>query len=217
MHRRARTALILVACAVLAVLSAATIASAVGAQTPNPVQSLLRAIQTDTQAIRSAVTNKNFGLREIKREIRALEARAQRLEVTAEVDEAACASVPVQCGNGVTGHSPVAASSANHNPVAIAVLVTLNGAPVSGLASAAFDFSNNILPAGGAGLTRCPAGGSGCASPANLFQDAGDGTYVLWVHPGPAGNWKTGTYYARIRVTDTAGRRGSALVEITVP
>ena len=40
---------------------------------------------------------------------------------------------------------------------------------------------------------------------------------MLWVHPQPAGaNWRSGSYYARITVTDPGGRRGSALVEITV-
>jgi hypothetical protein len=158
------------------------------------------------------------GLTQIKRDVRALAASAARLEVQVEVNEAACAAVSVQCGNGPTGHDFAPAGSTNHNPVAIAVLVTRNGAPRPGLRSAAFDFNNRFVPAGGAGLTRCPAGGSGCGAPGSLFQDGGDGTYLLWVHPQPAGaNWKAGSYYSRITVTDPAGRKGSALVEITVP
>lgn len=187
------------------------------AQPGNPILTLLTAIRGDTRAIRADITSRAFGLREIKREIRQIELRSNRLEVTAEVNEAVCASVPVQCGNGTTGHSFAPASSSNHNPVSITLLVTLNGAPVSGLAATAFDFSDGIVPAGGPGITPCPAGGSGCASPGNLFQDAGNGMYVMWVHPAPSGNWKAGSYYARITVTDTGGRRGSALVEITVP
>ena len=102
-------------------------------------------------------------------------------------------------------------SSANHNPVAVAVLVTRNGAPRPGLKSSAFDFSNKFVPAGGPSAVRCPAGGAGCASPGDLFQDGGDGTYVIYVHPGPAGaNWKAGSYHARVTVTDPAGRKGSA-------
>lgn len=216
MSRRTRVQLALAAAVALAILAAA--AAAPGpAQAPNSIQALLAAIRGDTQAIRAAVTSGAFGLREIKREIRRIEVRVDRLEVTAEVDEAACASVPVQCGDGTTGHSFAPASSSNHNPVSVTVLVTLNGAPVSGLPVTAFDFSDGIVPAGGPGITPCPAGGSGCASPSNLFQDAGNGMYVLWVHPAPAGNWKAGSYYARITVTGTGGRRGTALVEITVP
>jgi hypothetical protein len=158
------------------------------------------------------------GLTQLRRDVRVLAASAGQLGVQAEVDEAVCASVPVQCGDGASGHTFVPAGPTNHNPVAIAVLVTRNGAPRPGLGSGAFNFSNRFVPAGGAGLTRCPAGGTGCASPGNLFQDAGDGVYLLWVHPQPAGSsWKSGSYYSRVTVTDPAGRKGSALVEITVP
>ena len=158
------------------------------------------------------------GLAQLRRDVRILVASAGQLGVQAEVNEAACASVPVQCGDGPTGHTFAPPAPTNHNPVAVAVLVTRNGVPRPGLGSAAFNFSNRFVPAGGAGLTRCPAGGSGCASPGNLFQDGGDGVYMLWVHPQPAGaNWKSGSYYARITVTDPGGRKGSALVEITVP
>jgi hypothetical protein len=157
-------------------------------------------------------------LAQLRQDVRVLAASAAQLGVQAEVNEAACASVPVQCGDGATGHTFAPPASTNHNPVAIAVLVTRNGAPRPGLTSAAFNFSNRFVPAGGAGLTRCPAGGSGCASPGNLFQDGTDGVYMLWVHPQSAGaNWKSGSYHARITVTDPAGRKGSALVEITVP
>jgi hypothetical protein len=157
-------------------------------------------------------------LTQLRRDVRVLAASAGQLGVQAEVYEAACASAPVQCGDGPTGHTFVPPAATNHNPVAIAVLVTRNGAPRAGLTSTAFNFSSAFVPAGGAGLTRCPAGGSGCASPGNLFQDGGDGVYLLWVHPQPAGaNWKSGSYYSRITVTDPAGRKGSALVEVTVP
>lgn len=217
MARRLRRMAILGACVALVALVALTVANGLGAQTPSPLQTLLSGIKNDTQATRSAVASRVYGLREIKREVRRVEAHTNRLEVAAEVDEAACASVPVQCGDGATGHTFAAALSANHNPVSITVLVTRFGVPVAGLASAAFDFSDGIVPAGGPGITRCPGGGSGCASPSDLFQDVGNGLYVLWVHPEPAGNWKAGSYYARITVSDAGGRRGSALVEITVP
>jgi hypothetical protein len=218
MARRVRRMAILGACVALVALVALTVANGLGAQTPSPVQTLLGAIKNDTEATRSAVASRAYGLREIKREVRKLVARSNRLEVAAEVDEAACASVPVQCGDGTTGHTFAAASSTNHNPVAITVLVTRSGAPVAGLASSDFDFSDGIVPAGGSGITRCPGGASGCASPSNLFLDVGNGLYLLWVHPEVGGrNWKAGSYFARITVTDAAARRGSALIEITVP
>ena len=175
----------------------------------------LPAIQRDTAALRAAVASKQHGLKEIKREVRAIEAAVPGLGVSAEVDTAACAGVSVQCGDGGTGHTFAPAGPANHNPVVVAVLVTRGGAPRAGLASAAFDVANSFVPAGGPGLTRCPAGGTGCAPPS--FQDGGDGTYLLWIHPAPAGvNWKAGSYFVRITVTDPAGRKGSALVKVTV-
>lgn len=140
-----------------------------------------------------------------------------RLEVQAAVDESACVNASVQCGDGGSGHTFLPAASTNHNPVAVALLVTRNGRPRPGLGSGAFDWSNKFVPAGGPGTVRCPAGGTGCAS-TDLFQDAGDGTYLLWVHPSPVGqNWKSGRYFARITVTDPGGRKGSALVTITIP
>ena len=140
-----------------------------------------------------------------------------RLDVQASVDESACGAAPVQCGDGGSGHTFLPAASSNHNPVAVAVLVTRNGKPRPGLGSAAFDWSNRFVPAGGPGAVRCPAGGTGCAS-TFLFQDGGDGTYLFWVHPGPAGaTWKAGRYFGRVTVTDPGGRKGSALVTITVP
>lgn len=216
MSKRPRSALVLGA-VVLAIGSAAAAITYGGEAEASPAQNPLLEIRQNTRVIRAAVTNRTFGLREIKREIRQIEARSNRLGVMAEVNEAACAAGAVQCGNGATGHTFTAASSTNHNPVAIVVLVALNGVPVTGLAASAFDFSDGIVPAGGPGVALCPAGGTGCASPGDLFQDAGNGMYVLWAHPAPAGNWKAGSYYARITVTAPAGVRGSALVEITVP
>ena len=140
-----------------------------------------------------------------------------RLEVQASVDETACGNASVQCGDGGSGHTFLPAASTNHNPVAVAVLVTRNGKPRPGLGSGAFDWSNRYGPAGGPAGVRCPAGGTGCASN-DLFQDVGDGVYVFWVHPFPVGsNWKAGRYFGRITVTDPGGRKGSALVTITIP
>jgi hypothetical protein len=175
----------------------------------------LSAIKRDTTALRAALASRQHGLKEIKREVKAIEGDLAGLEVSAQVDERVCAGVSVQCGDAGTGHTFKAAGPTNHNPVVVAVLVTRNGAPRAGLPSTAFDVSDQFVPAGGAGFVRCPAGGTGCAPP--TFQDGGDGTYLLWVHPGAAGaNWKSGSYFGRVTVTDPAGRKGSALVEIVI-
>jgi hypothetical protein len=53
------------------------------------------------------VSSRQHGLKEIKREVRAIEAAVPGLGVSAEVDTAACAGVSVQCGDGGTGHITV--------------------------------------------------------------------------------------------------------------
>jgi hypothetical protein len=215
MSKRARNALLVTVALLAAIVVFVAVLpgqASAGEAKKNP----LLEIRNNTRAILDAVTSPVFGLREIKREIQVIEGRSNRVEVMADVDEAACASAPVQCGNGTTGHNSAAASSANHNPVAITVLVTLNGAPVSGLPSSAFGFSNNIVPAGGSAAVLCPAGGSGCAS-SSLFIDTGDGTYLMWAHPFAANfNWKSGTYQGRINVTMPQGE-GTTLVTFTIP
>jgi len=214
MSRRVRTILVALVFALTAAVTA-SVASGMGTRDESD-HDQLEAIRHDVRFIRGALTSRVYGLSEIKREIRVLVARSNHLAVDSEVNEAACAAGAVQCGDGTTGHTFAVASSANHNPVSITLLVTLNGTPIGGLPAAAFDFSDGIVPAGGPGISRCPAGGSGCASPGNLFQDAGNGLYVIWVHPTPAGNWKAGSYYSRITVTMPNGARASTLVEITV-
>ncbi len=202
------------AIAVLGVLGALA-AVALGGTPSGSGDAGLSAIKRDTTALRAALASKQHGLKEIKREVKAIEAAVPGLEVSAEVDEAACAGGSVQCGDGGTGHTFAPARPTNHNPVVVAVLVTRGGASRAGLPSTAFDVSNSFVPAGGAGLTRCPAGGTGCAPPS--FQDGGNGTYLLWIHPAPAGvDWKSGSYFVRITVTDPAGRKGSALAKVTV-
>ena len=210
MSRNRATAAIAAVC-VLGVLAAV----ALGATSGGSGDAGLAAIKRDTAALRAGLASRDHGLKEITRGVTAIEGDLADLGVSARVDTQACAGGAVQCGDGGTGHTFAPAGPTNHNPVAIAVLVTRNGGPRLGLVSTAFDFSNSFVPAGGPGLTRCPDGGAGCAPPD--FQDGGDGTYLLWVHPAPAGvNWRSGAYFARITVTDPTGRRGSALVKIVV-
>ena len=207
-----------IAVGVAVVTVVAVVATGVGnASTASPVASikaLLTSISKDARATRLAVNNRATGLREIKREVKLIQAASDRLEVRAEVDEGYCGTGGVQCGGA--GHTFAAASSANHNPVRIVLLVTLNGAPVTGLTATSFDFAANLVPAGGPGPTLCPGGGSGCGS-SSAPSDAGNGMYVFFAHPAPTGNWKAGAYYARFTVTDASARKGSALVELNIP
>jgi len=215
-----RLILVLVTLVLLAGMAGFT-AQRVGAVPPVPpplqgILDLLTDTKDEVEDIEAKLDDSTFGLAAIQGEVASIEAKLDRLEVGVAVNEASCASGSVQCGNGTTGHSFAAASNANHNPVLITVLVTLQGSPVSGIASSGFDFSNKVVPAGGGAAVRCPAGGTGCAS-TSLFQDAGDGTYIFFVHRGPAGNWKAGTYFGRLQVTDGAGNTGSALVTFVIP
>lgn len=124
------------------------------------------------------------------------------LEVQVALDTVTCATGAVQCG--LTGHSAAAASSANHNPIRVVALVTLNGAPVGGLTDANIGFSTSFVPAGGAGAVKLS-----CAS---CFQAVG-GAYGFFVHPTGTGNWKAGHYYAQVSVSGVAAGAGTALVD----
>jgi hypothetical protein len=208
-----RAVVAVVALAVIAFVAAAN----VGASPAAPVASIkqmLASIARDAHATRLAVSDKSTGLREIKREVKLIQAASNRLEVSAQVDEGYCGTGGVQCGGG--GHTFAPASSANHNPVRIVLLVTLDGAPVTGLTAASFDFSDGLVPAGGSAPVLCPGGGSGCG-PDSAPSDAGNGMYVFFAHPGPAGDWKAGAYFARFTATDSAGNKGSVLIEIDIP
>lgn len=186
----------------------------------NPVQQtldLLRDPDFGLEEIKSEVASIEITVQDIDTAVLDIEEKVDRLELSVLVDEAVCASVPIQCGDGTTGHSFNAASSSNHNPVRIAALVTLNGSPVTGLSAADFSFSNPFVPAGGPGAVLCPLGGTGCAAPGSLFQASGP-MYQMYLHPFPVGsNWKAGAYFARLAVNDGMGHTSEALVKITIP
>lgn len=129
---------------------------------------------------------------------------ALELDVQAAVDTAPCATVPVQCGG--SGHSYEAASSSNHNPIRIGILVTSLGEPVSDLVLADVSFENPFVPAGGGAATHFDCG-------AECFQPGGNGLYQFWAHRSPEGTWTAGHYFGRIGVTTASGQVGSALVD----
>jgi hypothetical protein len=143
---------------------------------------------------------------DIQAQLDAIEAQLDRLEVQATVDRDYCATGGVQCGG--EGHGAAAPNASNHNPLRVGVLVTLNGAPVTGLAEEAIVFSNAFVPAGGPGAVELD-----CAS---CFQESA-GTYVLFAHPGAVGTWKAGGYIGSVAVTGPGGVTGSALLSWDIP
>jgi hypothetical protein len=212
MRPAGRAAVTLVAVAVVAAVAAASVGASPAAPVAT-IKTLLAGIAKDAHATRLAVSDKSTGLREIKREVQQIAAASGRLDVSSKVDERVCASGAVQCGG--SGHTFAPASSTNHNPVRIVLLVSSNGAPVAGLAPSSFDFTDGLVPAGAFAAVLCPGGGSGCG-PASAPSDAGSGMYVFFAHP-VSGNWHAGAYYGRFVVTDSAGHKGSVLVEINIP
>lgn len=139
------------------------------------------------------------------------------LDVVVQVDEAACASGMVQCAGG-DGHSAVIASDRNHNPLRVVVLVTADGRPVTGIPASSFVYHSGLVPAGGPMSTMCPAGAGGCDPNANFGEigPAMPGIYQFWVQPLPAGNWKAGTYFNTLTVTDPTGNTSTVLVPFAI-
>jgi hypothetical protein len=206
-----------IAAASLVAVVVVVVTQAVGASPTAPavtIKALLTRIAADSHATRLAVADKSTGLAEIKREVRAIEAASGALEVSAQIEEGYCATGGVQCG--AAGDTFTAASSANHNPVRVVLLVTESGAPVTGLASTSFDFADGIVPAGGSALAVCVTGDPSCG-PSSSLSDAGNGLYVAFLRKATTGDWKAGSYFGRFTVTDAAGHKGSVLVRVTIP
>ena len=150
------------------------------------------------------------------------------LQLSINVDERFYAEgSPVQCedssliiaGGTGAGHTFAAASSSNHNPVLITVLVTrMDGSAVDFLPSANFIFDAKIGP--GPGIYRCgdPQDLVGCGQyTSSYFVATGNGVYTFVVHPSVAGfNWKAATYGFLVTVFDSDGNEGRALGEIVI-
>lgn len=128
------------------------------------------------------------------------------LSLTVVVDESYCATGGVQCGGG--GHTVAAAGPTNHNPVRLGIQVLRGGTPVLGASSGRFTTANPFVPAGGPGVTRVVCG--------TCFQMGGNGLYTIFVHPAPAGNWKSGSYFVQVRV-NLGATQLRALAEIEIP
>jgi len=140
------------------------------------------------------------------------------LQLSLNVNEELCGEgIAAQC-NG-SGHSFDAASSLNHNPVMVTVLVTrMDGSAVDFIPSENFLFDATIGP--GPGIHRCgaPQDQVGCGPfPESYFVEAGNGVYSFVVHPSAAGfNWKVAQYGFLLTVFDNDGNEGRALGEIVI-
>jgi hypothetical protein len=139
-------------------------------------------------------------------------AASAELTVQLAVDTAVCASVPVQCGVAGTGHTFVAASSTNHNPIRVFVQVSKAGVPVSGLTLASFNVSNSFVPAGGGSAGICGTASCGASN----FGAGGNGSYTLYLDRIAAGNWKKGAYGGGVKVTSGADS-GATLLNFAIP
>jgi hypothetical protein len=128
------------------------------------------------------------------------------LGLTVLVDESYCATGGVQCSG--SGHTGAAAGPTNHNPVRLGIQVLRGGTPLNGLSSGRFTTSNTFVPAGGPSVARVV-----CAS---CFQAGANGVYTIFVHPAPAVNWKSGSYFVQVRV-NLGTTQLRALVEIEIP
>ena len=139
-----------------------------------------------------------------------------RLEIEAGTDEAWCGSGPVQCGDDGTGHSYSKATAGGHNLVKVAVAVTRNGEPVSGLLGTNFFLGGASGPAGGHGLAFCHHG-TVCGKRSDFFsEDHSTGVYTMFAHPSIVTTWRAGTHFTTVRVVLPDGESASALIRIDI-
>jgi hypothetical protein len=144
--------------------------------------------------------------------VESLEQKADVITIQTSVWEQACIGLSAQC----TGHTNDPASSANSNPVVIHFLVLRNGQPVTGLTSSDVIVEDVFKPANGPGVVRCDDPAFPCSPFTDShFQNAANGLYALWVHPGGS-NWKPGSYVMKIRVLDADAKEGHGVVEIEI-
>ena len=156
----------------------------------------------------------------------AIDKRLDHLNVIVTVDEGWCdGTAASQCNDSdenteSTGHSTnQPATSSNHNPVAVVVLVTLNGQPVQNLTANNFVYERGFQPANAPGIVRCDI--TECTSDSLFLANGGNGQnglYAFFLHPFGGGQflWKKGTYHGLVIVTDDEGRTGIGKAEIEI-
>ena len=144
-------------------------------------------------------------------------------QVTAVVDEDLCGSgqLTTPCSPGPSGlHTREAASSTNHNPVTIYVLVqSADGKAVDFLTKNQILFENRVGPGLGVRVCGDTLDEHDCGKD---FGAIGNGQYVLYVHPAGDGsvNWKPVSYHFSITVfaDENFGEvKGRTIGQINIP
>lgn len=160
-------------------------------------------LQDDLDALADDVSD-------IYTEVQNIEDKLDYYEMEIFVYEKICGDNAVQCT--FDNHTTVDASSSNHNPVRVYVMVTLHGRPVTGLTDSDIVFSSGFVSPGGPGLRECDATDCG----PNYFQTIGN-LYGFFVHPYSPYNWKAGEYHNRLIVNGPGGISGIGTVNIVIP
>ncbi|AOE50259.1 hypothetical protein [Kangiella sediminilitoris] len=197
---------------------APTAFSAPGTPPGQPFQGVVEEITEEIEQVKDQINDLETDLGSLQGDVddiaNDVSSLSNTLEVQVVVHTDACASVPVQCGaDAADEHTYEAASSSNHNPFPIRILVSKNGSPVSGLSASQFDYNNSFVPAGGTSSSKCDVE---CGP--SWFQDAGHGVYSVYVDrsSNDGENWDAGNYAGMVKVTDTDGANGSALVSFSL-
>ncbi|WP_223669377.1 hypothetical protein [Kangiella shandongensis] len=175
------------------------------------VKAQVSGLAVDVQALLNGQTAISNELDDIADEVSEL-GNTLDVEVIAHTDT--CESAPVQCNSDAAdAHTFDAASSSNHNPFPIRILVSKNGEPVSGLSSSQFTYNNSFVPAGGTSAIKCDVD---CG--ADWFQGGSNGVYSMFIDRlnNDNDNWKAGNYAGMIQITDSVGASGTALVSFSL-
>jgi hypothetical protein len=171
------------------------------------IRGSVEAIEADIAQIKTEVAEIGTDIGQIETDVGQLQSDVSALVTTYDVEVAvetdACLRAFVQC-NAVG-----AAGDGNEIAIRVAVSVSQNGVPVSGLTADDISFGGTFVPAGGSGPTFCD---DGSCDP-GFFLDSG-GVYQIFVVPGVV--WRTGSYFNQVLVDDGAGY-GAALMTFSVP
>ncbi|MFN0086857.1 MAG: hypothetical protein ACKVX9_15810 [Blastocatellia bacterium] len=128
------------------------------------------------------------------------------LTLTVQVDHKYCATGGVQCTG--PGLSTTAPANNNRNPVRIGIQVLQGAATVNNLTDADINVVNSFVPAGGTAVNQL-----GCPT---CFQNAGNGTYAIFLNPVNNALWKSGSYFVQVQVR-IGNRIHRALAQIEIP
>lgn len=181
-------------------------------QVADDILDAIATVKDDTSMIKDDVAMIKDDMALVQADVDAL-ANNLQVELMAYTDS--CESGSVQCNSDAADqHTFDAASSANHNPFPVRILVTRNGVPVNGITAEQFSYSNNFVPAGGTGSVKCDVD---CGD--SWFQGSnGNGLYSIYIDRNTVNdlnNWKAGNYSGVMQVSDSQGQ-GSAMVSFSI-